>query len=179
MVAMSLSAAGMPCSQARPCWRARRRRARLSTSQSGPAPPPPCRCAWQGTSPAARQAISRRATRVTPALLLSPIPRVQPSAHSQPAASARRALLGQPALHHIVFSTLCILPVQVQTRWLLVQVALDTGINRTGDTWHVCLEGLKDLDTLAYGWRADAADISQFYPGVPHEHFPWSPWSFG
>ncbi len=48
-----------------------------------------------------------------------------------------------------------------------MQVALDAGINRTGDTWHVCLEGLKDLDTLAYGWRADAADISQFYPGAP------------
>ncbi len=47
-----------------------------------------------------------------------------------------------------------------------MQVALDAGINRTGDTWHVCLEGLKDLDTLAYGWRADAADISQFYPGA-------------
>ena len=47
-----------------------------------------------------------------------------------------------------------------------MQVALDVGINRTGDTWHVCLEGLKDLDTLAYGWRADAADISQFYPGA-------------
>ena len=45
-------------------------------------------------------------------------------------------------------------------------MALDVGVNRTGDTWHVCLEGLKDLDTLAYGWRADAADISQFYPGT-------------
>ena len=45
------------------------------------------------------------------------------------------------------------------------QVALDAAVNRTGDMWHVCLEGLKDLATLSYGWRADAADISQFYPG--------------
>ena len=47
-----------------------------------------------------------------------------------------------------------------------MEVALDSSVNRTGDTWHICLQGLTDIDTLAYGWRADSADISQFYPGA-------------
>lgn len=46
-----------------------------------------------------------------------------------------------------------------------LEVALDPVVNRTGDTWHVCLQGLREIDTLGYGWRADSADISQFYPG--------------
>ena len=28
------------------------------------------------------------------------------------------------------------------------------------------VEGLRDIGSLAYGWRADAADISRFYPGM-------------
>ena len=36
--------------------------------------------------------------------------------------------------------------------------------------WHVCLEGLKDVASLCYGWRAEA-DVawegrSRFHPGV-------------
>ena len=39
----------------------------------------------------------------------------------------------------------------------------------SGDVWHVTVEGLKDVATLCYGWRADA-DIgwqggSRFHPG--------------
>ena len=35
--------------------------------------------------------------------------------------------------------------------------------------WHVCLEGLKDVGSLCYGWRAEA-DVawegrSRFHPG--------------
>lgn len=38
-----------------------------------------------------------------------------------------------------------------------------------GDMWHVCLEGLKDVGSLCYGWRAEA-DVaweggSRFHPG--------------
>jgi hypothetical protein len=35
-----------------------------------------------------------------------------------------------------------------------------------GDAWHIMVEGLRDIGSLAYGWRADAADISRFYPGT-------------
>ena len=40
----------------------------------------------------------------------------------------------------------------------------------TGDMWHVCLEGLKDVGSLCYGWRAEA-DVawegrSRFHPGT-------------
>lgn len=50
-----------------------------------------------------------------------------------------------------------------------LEVALDPVVNKTGDVWHCSIEGLKDLGTLCYGWRADA-DISwdagnRFHPG--------------
>ncbi|KAL3146430.1 hypothetical protein ABBQ32_003110 [Trebouxia sp. C0010 RCD-2024] len=50
-----------------------------------------------------------------------------------------------------------------------MEVALDPLVNRTGDMWHVCLEGLKDVGSLCYGWRAEA-DVawegrSRFHPG--------------
>lgn len=35
----------------------------------------------------------------------------------------------------------------------------------SGDAWHIMVEGLRDVGSLVYGWRADAADISRFYPG--------------
>ena len=38
---------------------------------------------------------------------------------------------------------------------------------RTGDAWHVELRNLKNVESLTYGWRADASDISRFYPGAP------------
>jgi len=39
-----------------------------------------------------------------------------------------------------------------------VELALDPSTNRTGDTWHVGLAGLKDPSTLYYAWRVGAAD---------------------
>ncbi|KAL0049338.1 hypothetical protein WJX82_011691 [Trebouxia sp. C0006] len=50
-----------------------------------------------------------------------------------------------------------------------LEVALDPLVNKTGDMWHVCLEGLKDVGSLCYGWRAEA-DVawegrSRFHPG--------------
>jgi len=43
-----------------------------------------------------------------------------------------------------------------------------------GDMWHVCLEGLKDVGSLCYGWRAEA-DVawegrSRFHPGQMAAH---------
>eukprot|EP00803_Ostreobium_quekettii_P005522 evm.model.scf_211.8 EVM.evm.TU.scf_211.8 scf_211:65035-74940(+) len=35
-----------------------------------------------------------------------------------------------------------------------LEILLDPLVNRTGDVWHVCLEGLHDLESLVYGWRA-------------------------
>lgn len=49
-----------------------------------------------------------------------------------------------------------------------MEIALDPIINRTGDVWHIRVHGLKQLDSLAYGWRADSAHALQFYPGQPH-----------
>lgn len=46
-----------------------------------------------------------------------------------------------------------------------MEVALDPDINKTGDAWHVEIRGLKKVASLTYGWRADASDISRFYPG--------------
>ncbi|CAL8460737.1 g268 [Coccomyxa elongata] len=50
-----------------------------------------------------------------------------------------------------------------------LEIALDPAVNRTGDLWHVCVQGLKDLSTLCWAWRADA-DVAwdgggRFYPG--------------
>ena len=36
-----------------------------------------------------------------------------------------------------------------------LEVALDSYVHRTGDMWHVALEGLKDVGSLCYGWRVD------------------------
>lgn len=35
-----------------------------------------------------------------------------------------------------------------------LEVALDPVVNKTGDVWHITLDGLRRLDSLAYGWRA-------------------------
>lgn len=40
-----------------------------------------------------------------------------------------------------------------------MEVALDPVLNRTGDTWHICLPGLKNLEGLYYGWRVKG-DVS-------------------
>lgn len=36
-----------------------------------------------------------------------------------------------------------------------LEVALDPYVHRTGDMWHLALEGLKDVGSLCYGWRVD------------------------
>ncbi len=40
--------------------------------------------------------------------------------------------------------------------------------------WHVCLEGLKDVGSLCYGWRAEAnvawEGRSRFHPGEMFAH---------
>jgi hypothetical protein len=43
--------------------------------------------------------------------------------------------------------------------WGQMELTLDAGVNRTGDTWHVALPALTGLDTLCYGWRVDG-DVS-------------------
>ena len=44
-------------------------------------------------------------------------------------------------------------------KWGSMEVSLDPVFNRTGDTWHVALSGLKGLGGLVYGWRVDG-DVS-------------------
>lgn len=49
-----------------------------------------------------------------------------------------------------------------------LEVALDPATNRTGDVWHVQLEGLRNVGSLCYGWRASGAktwaDGGSFHP---------------
>lgn len=40
-------------------------------------------------------------------------------------------------------------------RWSIVEIALDPVLNRTGDTWHVAVPNLKDIQSLCYGYRVD------------------------
>ncbi|KAG2422373.1 hypothetical protein HXX76_016097 [Chlamydomonas incerta] len=51
----------------------------------------------------------------------------------------------------------------------VLEVVLDPLTNRTGDVWHVCVHGLKDLETLCWAWRADGEVLWQngnrFHPG--------------
>ena len=56
--------------------------------------------------------------------------------------------------------------------WYSADVQLESilYVTVTGDMWHVCLEGLKDVGSLCYGWRAEA-DVawegrSRFHPGT-------------
>ncbi|CAG9467657.1 unnamed protein product [Pedinophyceae sp. YPF-701] len=37
----------------------------------------------------------------------------------------------------------------------VIETSLDPHVNRWGDVWHVQLDGLKDLETLYYGFRVD------------------------
>jgi len=50
-----------------------------------------------------------------------------------------------------------------------LEVGLDTVTNRTGDVWHVTLQGLKDVGSLCWGWRANGAiewgQGGRFHPG--------------
>ncbi|GFR50536.1 hypothetical protein Agub_g12806 [Astrephomene gubernaculifera] len=51
----------------------------------------------------------------------------------------------------------------------VLEVVFDPLTNRTGDVWHVCVHGLKDLGTLCWAWRADGEILWQngnrFHPG--------------
>ena len=48
---------------------------------------------------------------------------------------------------------------QGSSDWTAVELALDPSLNRTGDTWHISIPRLRNLDKLCYGWRVDG-DIS-------------------
>ncbi len=37
----------------------------------------------------------------------------------------------------------------------VLEIALDPVTNKTGDMWHVCVMGLRDIGMMCYGWRAD------------------------
>ncbi len=37
----------------------------------------------------------------------------------------------------------------------VLEIALDPVTNRTGDVWHVCVHGLRNVGLMCYGWRAD------------------------
>ncbi|GLC33109.1 hypothetical protein PLESTB_000369500 [Pleodorina starrii] len=51
----------------------------------------------------------------------------------------------------------------------VLEVVLDPLTNRTGDVWHICVHGLKDLESLCWAWRADGEILWQngnrFHPG--------------
>ena len=50
-----------------------------------------------------------------------------------------------------------------------LEIALDPALHRSGDAWHVRVDGLTDLSTLAWGWRAGGELVSdagsRFSPG--------------
>lgn len=43
--------------------------------------------------------------------------------------------------------------------WTAVELSLDPTLNRTGDTWHISIPNLRNVDKLCYGWRVDG-DVS-------------------
>lgn len=50
-------------------------------------------------------------------------------------------------------------PMPGSNEWSSTEFALDPQLNKTGDTWHVAVPALHDLDRLRYGWRVDG-DVS-------------------
>jgi hypothetical protein len=36
-----------------------------------------------------------------------------------------------------------------------MEIALDPNMNKTGDCWHICVEGMKNIGSMLYGWRAE------------------------
>lgn len=49
-----------------------------------------------------------------------------------------------------------------------LEIALDPYVHKLGDTWHVALEGLKDVGSLCYGWRVDGdTGWGGFHSGDP------------
>ncbi|KAG2494253.1 hypothetical protein HYH03_007608 [Edaphochlamys debaryana] len=51
----------------------------------------------------------------------------------------------------------------------VLEIMLDPLTHRTGDVWHICVHGLKDLETLCWAWRADGEILwengKRFHPG--------------
>ncbi|KAF5835118.1 glycoside hydrolase superfamily [Dunaliella salina] len=51
----------------------------------------------------------------------------------------------------------------------VLEIALDPVTNKTGDMWHVCVTGLKDIGMMCYGWRADGDTTwetgGRYHPG--------------
>jgi hypothetical protein len=43
----------------------------------------------------------------------------------------------------------------------VLDISLDASSHKTGDVWHVAVQGLKDLETLSWGWRADGQALSK------------------
>ncbi|GMH32292.1 hypothetical protein BSKO_00126 [Bryopsis sp. KO-2023] len=58
---------------------------------------------------------------------------------------------------HAEAMTLCLvrLPAVEGGQTGYMELALDPLVNKTGDVWHVTMEGLRDVESLCYGWRAD------------------------
>lgn len=50
-------------------------------------------------------------------------------------------------------------PKEENSQWTCVELALDPSLNRTGDTWHITLPSLRNVEKLCYGWRVDG-DVS-------------------
>lgn len=60
-----------------------------------------------------------------------------------------------------------------------LEIALDPAVNKTGGVWHVALEGLRDLNSLYYGWRAEGS--VRWEDGGRFDHSkimldPYAPW---
>lgn len=36
-----------------------------------------------------------------------------------------------------------------------LEIELDPVLNKTGDVWHVCVDGMKNIQSMCYAWRAD------------------------
>ena len=43
----------------------------------------------------------------------------------------------------------------------VLEICLDPLTNRTGDQWHICVHGLRDLESLCWAWRADGEVLWQ------------------
>lgn len=63
-----------------------------------------------------------------------------------------RCLSVLPVLYTVLHVLYTVLPVQGKG---ILEIALDPVTNRTGDMWHVCVHGLKNIGLMCYGWRAD------------------------
>jgi len=42
-----------------------------------------------------------------------------------------------------------------------LEIELDPVLNRTGDVWHICVDGIRNVASMFYGWRADGPSGGQ------------------